>query len=322
MPFPYNRHPQPRFEELFPRSAEDAIRAMDEAGDDIPYQKPRWPLAIESAGVERERVPVRIADPLRPGSECALSCKLKVATRVPPDKRGLHMSRLNHLIADAAARPHASLEEFAGALAEEINRTQYHGPSTVSVQGFLPYWEQVAGRGGAEGKLSLEEVELTATVRLAPGVAPRLTSGVAFDHITACPCVQQTFSHAHGGETGGFDGPFLTHSQRSRSLVQVSGHKAHLSLPALLSAVDEVVFRTQNTLPREHELSLVYRAHKDPQFIEDVVRALVVATGRVLAASHPAALVEVSSRSMESIHAFDIFANASGRAEEVAKWAD
>lgn len=320
MPFPYDRHPQLRFEDLFPRDAEATIRAMDAAGDDIPYQKPRWSLPIESAGVERERVPVRIADPFRAGGESSLSCKLKVATRVPPDKRGLHMSRLNHLIADAAARPHASLEEFALGLAEEINRTQYGGPSTVSVQGFLPYWEHVPGRGNAEGKVSLEEVELTASARTAPGAAPRLTSGIGFDHITACPCVQKTFAHAHGGETGGFDGPFLTHSQRSRSLVQVSGHKSALPLPELLTALDRVAFRTQNTLPREHELALVYRAHQAPQFIEDVVRALVVAAGKAAFEAHPAALIEVSSRSMESIHAFDIFANASGRAEDVAKW--
>lgn len=290
---------------------------MDAAGDDVPEQPHPVRLALAQVGLTRDRVPVTVQHPFSKGETWTLSCRVRMATRLPDDKRGLHMSRLGNLIAEAALKSYASLDEFSYDLAVAVGKTQYGGPSEVEATGWLPYWEPVPGREAGKAKLSLEEVGLSSTARTARG-ASKLTTGLVVEHITACPCVQFTLRHAspEGGEDPS-PGPLLTHSQRCRTHVQFSDHEHPLSLPEILRAVDGVVFRTQNTLPREHELSLVYRAHDRPQYIEDVARDLLVACGRVVRADHPNCRIEVTSSSMESIHSFDIFASASASVGEL-----
>lgn len=142
------------------------------------------------------------------------------------------------------------------------------------MSGWLPFWEAVPGRDAGKDKVSLEEVGLTATARTGKGAA-KLTTGLVVEHITACPCVQLTLRHARADGDGPDPGPLMTQSKRCRTHVQFSHHENELPLAEVLRAVDGVVFRTQNTLPREHELNLVDRAHDRPQFIEDVARGLL-----------------------------------------------
>jgi len=314
----YDRHGR-SFEELFRAAPREVVGLMDRAGDDVPVQAPAVPVALGQVGLTRERVPVSVAHPFQPGTAWTLTCRVKVATAVPADRRGLHMSRLGDLIAAAASKVYGSLDEFARELAAGVGHSQYGGASEAEVSGWLPFWEAVPGRDAGKDKMSLEEVGLTVTARTGKGTA-KLTTGLIVEHITACPCVQLTLRHARS--TGAADarldpGPLMTHSQRCRTHVQFSHHEHEIRLADVLRAVDGVVFRTQNTLPREHELNLVYRAHDRPQFIEDVARGLLVACGRVVGADHPNCRIDVSSTSMESIHSFDIFANASATVAEL-----
>lgn len=312
MPQPIYNRSGPRFEDLFQASPDEVVGSMDRAGDNVPEKKPHWPLRLNAAGLVRERIPVRVEDPFHSGATTVVNCRLSVSTHVPHDKRGIHMSRLNHVIAESVIRTCRDLDEYTRQLAEAVNHCQYDGPSEVRVDGWLSYWESVAGRHAGKEKLSLEEIGLSATARLGRG-SSQLTSGLSFDHLTACPCVQKMLQHARrpGDATADADRyPAVTHSQRCRSYVSVSNHAGTFPLARLLKEFDKVVFRTQNTLPREHELKLVYLAHEQPQFIEDVVRELVLACHRVLRAEHPDCRVEVSSSSMESIHSFDIHASA------------
>ncbi len=94
--------------------------------------------------------------------------------------------------------------------------------------------------------------------------------------------------------------------------MQIDLHDLTVALPVrdLLAALDGVLFRTQNTLPRDQELALVYRAHASPQFVEDATRQALVAVRNLLGGSQPQAAVSIRSRSVESIHDFDLFAEA------------
>ena len=73
----------------------------------------------------------------------------------------------------------------------------------------------------------------------------------------------------------------------------------------------------QNTLPRDHELALVYRAHAAPQFIEDAVREALRAVGDAFGDRHPDAVVRVEAVSYESIHDYDIAADVRATLAEV-----
>lgn len=79
-----------------------------------------------------------------------------------------------------------------------------------------------------------------------------------------------------------------------------------IPIKRLLEAIDQALVRVQNTLPREYELLMVYRSHKKPQFIEDVVREVAVKVGEAIKDDFQQSSIRVFSESMESIHDFDI----------------
>ncbi len=312
-PGPYRR-PAPTFRQALGVGAERVIPAMDAAGDDVPYQVPEVALALPSVGLDRRHVPVIIDDPLGGGGTCQLSCQVQVRTAVPADRRGIHTSRIGTAVAGAAGRRHESLQAFAREVARRVDASEYGLGSTVGVSGVLSYLEDVPGWRQDKDKTSLEHLELSASCTVdANGTTER--AGIAVNHITACPCVQQTYKHAllaaRGDVRAALDtvSPLLTHSQRCRTRVELGRLTGLLPVRALLEAMDRSVYRVQNTLPREHELLLVYRAHAAPQFIEDAVRQVLSRVARTLGQQFPDASVHLESVSYESIHDYDIVAD-------------
>jgi GTP cyclohydrolase IV len=303
---PEFRREQPGFEMLFGRSSDAVIRSMDAAGHDIPEQRPAVQLPIGFVGLERSHVPIAIDDPFAGGVPVRLACEITGGTAVPVDRRGVHMSRIGNLLAEAASRSYPDLVAAALDIAERLRETQYDGDTRVALRGHLAFLEQLPGRGDESvGKQSLESIELIAEARL---VAERtvLTSGLTIDHLTACPCVQQTFRHAQPSsyDPSG-DSPSMTHSQRCRTIVLLSGSDL-VPVRDLLRVLDGVIFRTCNTLPRDLELAMVYRAHREPQFVEDAARAMAAACRQLRPSRGPDDRIQIASRSMESIHGHDI----------------
>ncbi|HWP41621.1 MAG TPA: GTP cyclohydrolase, FolE2/MptA family [Blastocatellia bacterium] len=295
--------PEPRFEEVFGRSGRETIASMDAAGDDIAYQKPRHKLTLTSAGVSRSNVPVLVTDPFDSSSQTHISCDVTVLTEVPATKRGIHLSRISDAIARLSERTFASLQGYASALAERVRSGQYGGRTSARVSGLYSYYERVPGRTPDKDKLSLESIGLRAGSFHSPGEHAE-SAGLVFTNITACPCVQQTLKHASPQGVGEL--PTLTHSQRCETSLNVERIGGGLPVRDLLEAIDRVVVRTRNTLPREYEALLVHRAHQKPQFMEDVVRQVLFCGYEQLKERFPDSSLRVTSRCMESIHAFDI----------------
>lgn len=304
----------PEFRDALTASAARVIHAMDEAGDDIPYQTPEIQIGLPSVGLDRNHVPVRLADPLGSSTVAIAFCEVSVRTSVPSSRRGIHTSRIGNAIAESATRVYSDLQSYALDLARHIDDAEYGGRTVVKVDGAFSYLEPVPGWKVGKDKTSLEHLTLHASVRLDSG-KPTMSAGLTINHITACPCVQQTYKHALLEAKGDVHqalevvGPLLTHSQRCRTRVELYGLHATLPIRELLEALDSSVYRVQNTLPREHELLLVYRAHREPQFIEDAMRQVVAAVGKTFAPQFPQATVQVDSVSFESIHDYDIRAD-------------
>jgi GTP cyclohydrolase FolE2 len=125
-------------------------------------------------------------------------------------------------------------------------------------------------------------------------------------------CVQQTYKHALLQTKGDIHtalktiSPLLTHSQRCCTRVEVKDLHRPLPIQSILEMLDRILYRVQNTLPREYELLLVYRAHHAPQFIEDVVRQILANLYSLLKTDFAESTIYINANSMESIHDFDI----------------
>ena len=299
-----------------------AINAMNSHGDDVPNQSPVREIALQRMGVRRTAIPVTILDPFDASRTVQLSCAVDAHVGLQPHRRGIHVSRIGDLLARFSTRVFPSLDQYAGALCEQLRAAQASENAGVQVSGVFSYVEDVVG---VKNKSSLEHLDLRAEARRHGGTL-ELSSGVGFNHITACPCVQETFKHSFGEKQQGLIGalaehevPFLTHSQRCHSEVTLSGPGTPPALPVLLARIDQVIVRCQNTLPREFELLTVHQAHMKAQFLEDALRDLLHGVFELIRGSHPGAAIRIRATSMESIHDFDITGEVSATVAELAR---
>lgn len=311
------------FEEAFGAPAATAIRAMDAAGDDLVAARPDWPIAIAEVGCTRDRLIVPLLDPFEARHVAVAICSASIATAVPADRRGLHMSRIGDVVGTAVQRTYPDIAAFAEALADAIDRCQYGGPTTVRVEASVPYIEAVPAETRS-AKESVEHLSMLAAVTTGP--RRTVDAGLRVTHMVACPCVQRTAAHARSAlglpDTPGM-APGFTHAQRCTTSVTISAAAAPVPVARVLAELDRVLFRTTNTLPRGSELLLVFRAHQTPQFVEDAAREALAATYRALDRSAPFAVLTATSRSVESIHDFDLFATARiTRDEALHLWGD
>ena len=104
---PQHSRPARDFQATFGRSAEDALAGMSEAGDDVPDQAPIHPQALARVGLTRTSVPIVIADPFGTPATVQLACTVDAHVELPPDKRGIHVSRIGHVLAELAGQPQA-----------------------------------------------------------------------------------------------------------------------------------------------------------------------------------------------------------------------
>lgn len=300
------------FSETFDIPAGVVIEQMDAAGDDIPSQNPQFSLPIRGVGLTRENIPISIRSPFESDTFQQVACSVKLAIHLPATKRGIHISRLNHAIAEQSQKRFDNLQQCVENLTKTVSEITYGAPAHVSLSGKLAYWEAVPGWKAAKDKLSLEHIGLHCEGYLEGGKFIQ-QAGFSFNHITACPCVQQTMKHLLLTKKVNIEPftqiPFLTHSQRCETKVSIQHIPEALPLSTLIRAVDKVIFRVRNTLPRENELLLVFQAHQKPQFIEDVVRQIPLSLYEVVQ-NYPHSTVKTTCRSMESIHDFDIHAES------------
>jgi GTP cyclohydrolase FolE2 len=295
---------------------------MDRERDDIPKQVPATPVVLQRIGIVREAIPVTIVDPFQAGALVQLFASVEAHLSIDAQRRGIHVSRLGDVLARLSARTFDSLEHYAQTLCERFCDEQGSEDADVRVTAVLSYLEDVEG---VKQKQSIEHLSLGASARRHDD-RTQTTASVGFRHITACPCVQQTFKHSAGGGRSGLFGelaaremPLLTHSQRCETVVTFGGDGESIALDALLDAIDGVVVRSQNTLPREAELAAVHRAHAKPQFLEDALRDLLRALYELLRHRRPDGTITIEATSMESIHDFDISGSIHYSVAEIAR---
>lgn len=142
----------------------------------------------------RRHVVVPVSDPFGSKEDVTASCTVSIKAAVPATHRGVHVSRIGHVVAEYSARGYQSLSEYADHVARAIAASQY-GHARVTVAGRIPHLEPVqADRNGRE-KLSLEFLHVVArqTIRDSHASADL---GLRVSHLVACPCVQNTYRHA------------------------------------------------------------------------------------------------------------------------------
>jgi len=277
-------------------SPQDHARVLAE-GLDIPQQQPSFALPLPEVGICGKTVWVRLPEGLIP-----FTARLEV--NLAAEVRGIHMSRMEEVIAALYDQEFADLREYGLQLGREMMARQGASNGRVRLEGQLP----LIRTAKVSGRQSVDSIAVSLDLKLG-GQGKELESvamfGVGVAHITACPCTQAYNQTLFGKE--GKDCPLPTHSQRSQTTLSLQSAGFFPSIADLLACLEAALHVTQDLLKRTDEAQLVYTSHSLPQFAEDAVREVARQAGERFGKTlPPETLVVIDSLSLESIHIHDV----------------
>jgi len=271
---------------------------------------------LNKVGVTGVVKPVQVR---RPNRTVTLTTTLDLFVDLPPDQKGSHMSRnleaINEVVDRSVREPVDSLEELTETIARSLlKRHEYATTSEVWAEA-----DYFLERTSPSGRTSLEPYRLVARANARRGAADVERSiGVEVVGMTACPCAMETVRDdvmkEHPELTRWPEGvPIITHNQRNRTtaiLQEPPGHE--IEADELVDIVEESLSApTFGLLKRPDEGRLVEMAHRNPKFVEDVVREVLDRLLKRYPKMPDTAWVRVKSEAEESIHKHNAFAERS-----------
>jgi len=244
-----------------------------------------------------------------------LNAEIDVFVDLPSTQRGSHMSRdlevINEMIDASVRRKVSSLEQLAAGICRELlDRHDYASYAEVLMS--ADYFLERRPEGGRK---SLEPYKLMARARAKRGDGLMKQVGVEVQGMTVCPCAMETAlrkMEARTPELRKLAGkvPTISHNQRNRTSLMIEvPEQVDIEADDLISIVESSQSSpTYGVLKREDEANIVIQAHKNPKFVEDVVREILGKLLKKYSKLDDSVRVTVRSESEESIHKHDAFA--------------
>jgi len=250
---------------------------------DIQNEKPENAIELEKVGVEglKKYVIVR-----RPDRTYHIIVTVNSYITLPSNFRGAHMSRFVESV-EEIPKEATSIED----LAQEISKNafQKHGfHCFTQVFGELPY-ERIRPSGERENSVA----QMFAWYSTEPN---QKSVGVSVNGVLACPCSKELCNG-------------LTHNQRGTLTVEIDISKDNIELLDLIEICSKSFSSpTFSLLKRPEEKEVVEKIHRNPKFVEDVVRQCV----QLLKEKYPKRHCRVKCVSLESIHDHNVCSEWSG----------
>ena len=237
-----------------------------------------------------------------------LVVKMDLFVDLPAYQKGSHMSRNLELFSETIDKNLetrvSDLESFCAQTAKILLRK--HDYATFSeVKAEADYFLE---RTYPSGKKGLEPFKLVSEARAKDNGEIKKLIGVKVIGMTACPCAREVIN-----KIGKYDKKDIppTHNQRNITtlMIEVPGSDKSVDANDLIDIAEKSFSSpTYGILKRKEEGELVYKAHKNPKFVEDVVRDILSAILKKYTNLPDDVIVIVKSESEESIHKHNAFA--------------
>jgi GTP cyclohydrolase-4 len=289
-------------------------------------EEPDVKLSIDRAGVSSVKRIVRLDIG---GKETVFNGEFSMVADLAPDRAGVHMSRFSELLEEATLEvlsrsPKAArIQDVVTLIAREIVDSQKALRADVRLRATfgLERWTPVSGKRG-------EETYALVAIAHADRSGVRRAVGVEAEGMTACPCAQLMvrehslrelvdagFTEADANRA--LDAlPVATHNQRGRGTVMIGAgdeYETQITAEDLVEIVENSMSsETYDLLKRPDEFFIVNKAHRNPKFVEDVVRGILARALDVYGDFPDDTFVLASQVNYESIHKHDAFAEAFG----------
>ena len=293
---------------------------------DVQAGRPATEVSLTRVGVRGVEKVIRIS-----GGDHYFA-ELECFVDLNPQQAGVHMSRfeevVNEAIDDVVLHESLRAEGLAGHVAERVREAQDGLRAEVRIAARYPETVPTPASG-----LETQEIYTLFGTAVASERGTRTLTGVEAQGMTACPCAQGLLE-ANARERLVEDGftddeierifaavPVATHNQRgigSLHIGQPEGVDASVDARDLLHIVEgSMSSEIYELMKRSDEAHVVEKAHRNPRFVEDVVREMI----RRVAAAYPHlredGFVLARQENLETIHRHSVVAERSGRLTEI-----
>ena len=240
---------------------------------DIQNEKPENEIQLEKVGVEglKKYIIVKRSD-----KDYHVIVSINSYITLPSNLRGAHMSRFVESVEEIPTEA-ASVED----LAEQISQNAFkkHGFHCLTeVGGELPY-ERTRPSGEKENSVAQMFAWYSTE-------SNQKRVGVSINGVLACPCSKELCNG-------------LTHNQRGTLTAEIDISNDNIELLNIIEICSQSFSSpTFSLLKRPEEKEVVEKIHRNPKFVEDVVRTCV----QLLREKYPRRYCRVKCVSFESIH--------------------
>ncbi len=282
---------------------------MTDEFPDVHKKVLRNSFKLNRVGIRNVRKPVTVN---RPNKTVTLIPTIDIFVDLPSTLRGSHMSRnievVNEVLDNIVREPVASIEDLSEIIATRLlDRHEYATTAEVHMRA-----DYFMDKQTFSGTPCLENYVLLAESRATRGEGVVKRIGVEAIGMTACPCAQETILKVH--EDDGHDVPQevpgVSHNQRNvATLVMDVPDGADVDADILIEILEGAFSApTREVLKRKDEAAIIVHAHKNPKFVEDVVRDVLRTVLERFPELPDDVRITVQSESEESIHKHDAFA--------------
>lgn len=303
---------------------------------DVQAARPATEVSLTRAGVRGVEKVLHVA--AAPGSEGDARggnlyfAELECFVDLNPQQAGVHMSRFEEVINEAidgvVLAETLRAEELAAQIAEQVRERQSGLRAEVSIR--VRYPETVSAP--ASGIDSQEIYTLFGTA-VASERGTRTLTGVEAQGMTACPCAQGLLA-GRSRERLVADGfgeeeierifaavPVATHNQRGIGALHIGrpeGVAEPIDARDLLHIVESSMSsEIYELMKRSDEAAVVEKAHRNPRFVEDVVREMVRRVAEAYPQLAAGGFILARQENLETIHRHTVVAERSGALAEI-----
>ncbi|MBU3902170.1 MAG: GTP cyclohydrolase I FolE2 [Candidatus Thermoplasmatota archaeon] len=268
---------------------------------DVQERKPEYAFKLTRVGVVGIKKLVSVE---RGGKTTMLTPVVDAFVDLPSTKKGSHMSRnveaINEIVDEAVRKPVKGIENLCASIAKRLLiKHQYANYAEVNMKA-----DYFLERKSPSGNTSMENYELIAKAAIKRDEEVKKSIGVNVVGMAACPCAMETVKELSESKL------YITHNQRNiASLMIEVPEKYDVEAHDLIKIVDASFSSpTYEILKRKDEAEVVMNAHKNPKFVEDIVRDILSKVLEKYKNLPDDVLVTVRSESEESIHKHNAFA--------------
>ena len=292
---------------------------------DTQHERPAVPVALSRAGVTNLRRIIAMKDS---GRSELFYATLDLFADLSPEHAGVHMSRFSEVVEGLAEgltrKPLADIESLARRMAEEVVETQEALRAEVHIKAQSPITKHtpVTHR-------PTEQLYTLVGIAAATRTRTRLLVGVEVNGLTVCPCAQDMV-RGQSLDTLRDNGyseeeaerilsllPIASHNQRGKGTLLI-GSQSRLRAEDLVAIVEQSMSsEIYELLKRPDELYVVDKAHRNPRFVEDVVREMLRRVVQAYPDLSDDSFVLARQENYEGIHEHNAFAERYGMMAEI-----